>query len=64
MTTNNNNINPKKPVNFFCELCHFKCCYNKDFQRQLDSLKNRQLGPKWNTAWTNYNNLIKYKKEY
>ena len=37
---------------------------NKDIQRQLDSLKNRQLGPKWNIAWANYNTLIKYKKEY
>ena len=36
---------------------------NKNFQRQLDSLKNRQLGPKWNTAWSNYNNNIKYRKE-
>jgi len=36
---------------------------NKNFQRQLDSLKNRQLGPKWNTAWLNYNNNIKYRKE-
>ena len=36
---------------------------NKDLQRQLDSLKNRQLGPKWNTAWANYNTIIKYKKE-
>ena len=36
----------------------------KDIQRQLDSVKNKQIGPKWNTAWANYNTLIKYKKEY
>jgi superfamily II RNA helicase len=37
---------------------------NKDLQRQLDSLKNRQLGPKWNTAWSNYNKLTQHKKEH
>ena len=37
---------------------------NKDLQRQLDSLKNRQLGPKWNTAWSSYNKLIQHKKEH
>ena len=52
-----------------CEKRHeleikMKASKDKQYQRQLDSLKNRQLGPKWNTAWTNYNNLIKYKKEY
>jgi superfamily II RNA helicase len=36
----------------------------KDIQRQLDSVKNKQIGPKWNTAWANYNTLIGYKKEY
>ena len=36
---------------------------NKEYQRQLDSIKNKQLGPKWNTAWANYNTLVKYRKE-
>jgi len=36
---------------------------NKSVQRELDSLKNKQLGPKWNMAWSNYNSLMKYKKE-
>lgn len=26
----------------------------KDVQRQLDSVKNKQLGPKWNKAWADY----------
>ena len=36
----------------------------KEIQRQLDSIKNKQLGPKWNAAWLNYNSLIAYKKEF
>jgi len=27
----------------------------KDIQKQLDTIKNKQLGPKWIIAWTNYN---------
>jgi superfamily II RNA helicase len=27
----------------------------KEVQKQLDTIKNKQFGPKWNTAWTNYN---------
>lgn len=26
----------------------------KELQRQLDSLKNKQIGPKWNKAWSDY----------
>lgn len=26
----------------------------KEIQRQLDSLKNKQIGPKWNKAWSDY----------
>jgi len=26
----------------------------KDLQRQLDTVKNKQLGPKWNKAWADY----------
>lgn len=26
----------------------------KEIQKQLDSLKNKQLGPKWNKAWSDY----------
>lgn len=37
---------------------------NKEYQRQLDSIKNKQLGPKWNTAWAKYNTLVKYRKEH
>jgi superfamily II RNA helicase len=36
----------------------------KEFQKQLDTLKNKQVGPKWVAAWTNYNNLTTIKKEY
>lgn len=35
----------------------------KEIQRQLDSIKNKQLGPKWNAAWLNYNTFIAHKKE-
>jgi hypothetical protein len=52
MTTNNNKINPKKPVNFFCELCNFKCSYNKDFQRHINTKKHKN-----NILTTNNNNI-------
>lgn len=35
----------------------------KAIQRQLDILKNKQFGPKWITAWTNYNLVKKIQKE-
>ena len=35
----------------------------KEVQKQLDTLKNKQFGPKWNTAWTNYNLLRTLKRE-
>ena len=52
MTTNNNKINLKKPVNFFCELCNFKCSYNKDFQRHINTKKHKN-----NILTTNNNNI-------
>jgi superfamily II RNA helicase len=36
----------------------------KEIQRQLDAIKNKQFGPKWSTAWTNYNSLKVLKKEF
>lgn len=36
----------------------------KEIQRKLESLKNKQFGNKWTTAWTNYNSLSTIKKEY
>ena len=35
----------------------------KEIQRQLDTLKNKQFGPKWTTAWTNYNLIETLRKE-
>lgn len=35
----------------------------KEVQKQLDSLKNKQFGPKWNAAWTAYNTLRLLKRE-
>jgi superfamily II RNA helicase len=35
----------------------------KEVQKQLDTLKNKQFGPKWTTAWTNYNQLRILTKE-
>jgi superfamily II RNA helicase len=35
----------------------------KEVQRQLDTLKNKQFGPKWVTAWTNFNTLRLLKRE-
>lgn len=36
----------------------------KEVQKQLDTLKNKQMGPKWAQAWTNYSTLKVLKKEY
>jgi superfamily II RNA helicase len=35
----------------------------KTIQRQLDIIKNKQIGPKWITAWENYNLIKKLQKE-
>ena len=35
----------------------------KEVQKQLDTIKNKQLGPKWTTAWTNYYLLKTLHKE-
>jgi superfamily II RNA helicase len=35
----------------------------KEVQKQLDTIKNKQFGPKWNTAWTNYNLVRTLQKE-
>lgn len=35
----------------------------KEVQRQLDTIKNRMFGPKWTTAWTNFNTIRTLKQE-
>ena len=42
-----------------------KSIKTKEIQKQLDSIKNKQLGPKWNDMWKNiqkYSLLIKHQK--
>ena len=41
MTTLDNGFYLKKPVNFECNLCDFKCSYNKDYQRHIDTIKHK-----------------------
>ena len=36
----------------------------KEVQRQLDTIKNKQFGPRWTTALANYSLLQKLKKEF
>ena len=36
----------------------------KEVQRQLDTIKNKQFGPRWTTALANYTLLQKHKKEF
>jgi len=36
----------------------------KEVQRQLDSVKNKQNGPKWIKAWTDFNKLLILQKQY
>ena len=52
---NDNEFYLKKPTNFFCENCDFKCLYKKDFTRHIDTIKhknnvlttkNNDFGPK------------------
>ena len=35
----------------------------KEVQKQLDTLKNKQVGPKWTNAWTMYNKALLAKKK-
>jgi hypothetical protein len=35
----------------------------KEIQRELTSLKNKQLGPKWNKAWADFQENMKLKKK-
>ena len=41
MTTNDNNLGPKKPTKFECILCHFRCCYKKDYERHINTIKHK-----------------------
>jgi superfamily II RNA helicase len=36
----------------------------KEVQRQLDTVKNKQNGPKWIKAWTDFNKLLLLQKQY
>jgi len=36
----------------------------KEVQRQLDTVKNKQNGPKWIKAWTDFNKLLLLHKQY
>ena len=63
MTTFDNDLGPKKPIKFVCELCHFKCCYNRDFKRHIETIKHK------NNVFTTENNkflpiLPKLEKKY
>jgi hypothetical protein len=57
MTTIDNDFCPKKPTKFLCNLCDYKCLYNRDYQRHLVTKKHKnneiaQNGP--NFAQTMY----------
>ena len=43
MTTNDNEFYLKKPTNFECKICDFKCSYKRDFDRHCDTKKHRML---------------------
>jgi len=44
MTTIDNKFYLKKPVNFVCEKCDFKCSYKKDYIRHTQTKKHVQCG--------------------
>ena len=58
MTTNDNTFYLKKPVNFLCNLCDFKCSYNKDYQRHINTNKHKN-----NVLATNNNTFSPKKPE-
>jgi hypothetical protein len=41
MTTIDNVFTQKKPNKFYCEICDFKCSYNRDYQRHLQTIKHK-----------------------
>jgi hypothetical protein len=41
MTTHDNDFCLKKPINFYCKKCDFKCSYKKDYQRHVDTKKHK-----------------------
>ncbi len=52
MTTVDNDFGPKKPNYFECILCDFKCCYKKDYERHINTIKHK------NNALTTNDNAI------
>jgi hypothetical protein len=63
MTTVDNDFTQKNPNKFYCEICDFKCSYNRDYQRHLQTIKHKN-----NVSTTNlneiYQNLPKLPKKY
>ncbi len=41
MTTNDNDLGPKTPDKFYCQTCDFKCFYNRDFKRHINTVKHK-----------------------
>lgn len=41
MTTNDNEFYLKKPIFFCCEICDFKCCYKRDYERHIKTKKHK-----------------------
>lgn len=41
MTTNDNEFYLKKPTFFYCEICDFKCCYKRDYERHINTKKHK-----------------------
>ena len=38
-----NQMLPKKPTHFHCELCDFKCSYKRDYERHLETKKHKSV---------------------
>ena len=45
--------NPKKPNEFICEECNFKCCNKKDYNRHLSTRKHKLLTNTYNEVQKN-----------
>ena len=41
MTTIDNDLGPKKPTNFQCLSCDFKCSYKRDYERHVNTKKHK-----------------------
>jgi len=65
MTTDDNDLGPKKPTLFYCKICDYKCSHKRDFSRHTETKKhkNNALTTIDNDFGPNFPSLKKYECE-